>query len=72
MAMVVSQYVHHNGRRLGFFKNFILRKTTANFTEIMHLSMSSRGERGGGDFDKTFMPGGMAFDFMDSPQDADI
>ena len=30
------------------------------------------GRGGGGDFDKTFMPGGMAFDFMDSPQDADI
>ena len=27
---------------------------------------------GGGDFDKAFMPEGVAFDFMDSPQGADI
>ena len=27
---------------------------------------------GGGDFDKAFMPKGVAFDFMDSPQGADI
>ena len=42
----------------------------------MHLSMLSRGEGGGagggGDFDKAFMPEGVAFDFMDSPQGADI
>ena len=41
----------------------------------MHPSMLSRGEEGaggGGDFDKAFMPGGVAFDFMDSPQGADI
>ena len=29
MATVVSQHVRH----LGFFKNYILRKTSANFTE---------------------------------------
>ena len=34
----------------------------------MHLSMLSRGEGG----DKAFMPEGVAFDFMDSPQGADI
>ena len=39
----------------------------------MHLSMLSRREGGGGsggdgDFDKAFMPEGMAFDFKDSPQ----
>ena len=33
-AAVVSQHVRHLGRHLGFFKNFILRKTAANFTEI--------------------------------------
>ena len=39
----------------------------------MHLSMLSRGEGGGGeDFDKAFMPEGVAFDFMDSPQGGDI
>ena len=27
---------------------------------------------GGADFDKAFMPEGVAFDFMDSPQGADI
>ena len=26
----------------------------------------------GGDFDKAFMPEGVAFDFMDSPQGGDI
>ena len=30
------------------------------------------GEGGDGDFDKAFMPEGVAFDFMDSPQGADI
>ena len=30
MTTVISQHVRH----LGFFKNFILRKTAANFTEI--------------------------------------
>ena len=41
----------------------------------MHLSMLSwgGGEGGGdGDFDKAFMPEGVAFDFMDSPLGADI
>ena len=40
----------------------------------MHLSMLFRGEGEGrgGDFDKAFMPEGVAFDFMDSPQGADI
>ena len=39
----------------------------------MHLSMLSGGRGGeGGNFDKAFMPEGMALDFMDSPQDADI
>ena len=30
------------------------------------------GEGGDGDFDKAFMPEGVAFDFMDSPQGEDI
>ena len=30
------------------------------------------GGVGGGDFDKAFMPEGVAFDFMDSTQGADI
>ena len=34
MATVVSQHVRHLGRHYGFFKNFILRKTAANFTEV--------------------------------------
>ena len=34
MATVVSQHVRHLARHLGFFKNFILRKTAANFTQI--------------------------------------
>ena len=32
MATVVSQHARHLGHRLRFFKNFILRKTAANFT----------------------------------------
>ena len=42
---------------------------------LMHLSMLSRGEGGtgeGGDFDKAFTPEGVTFDFMGSPQGADI
>ena len=31
-----------------------------------------RGADGGGDFDKAFIPEGVAFDFMDSPLGADI
>ena len=38
MAAVVSQHARHFGRHLGlllgFFKNLILRKIAANFTEI--------------------------------------
>ena len=34
MVTVVLQHVRHLGRHLGFFKNIILRKTAANFTEI--------------------------------------
>ena len=34
MATVISQHVCHLGHHPGFFKNFILRKTAANFTEI--------------------------------------
>ena len=34
MATVVSIHVRHFGLNLGFFKNFILRKIAANFTEI--------------------------------------
>ena len=34
MATVALQHVRHIGRHLGFFENFILRKTAVNFTEI--------------------------------------
>ena len=34
MAIVVSQHVRHIDRHLGFFENFLLRRTAANFTEI--------------------------------------
>ena len=33
MATVVSEYVCHIGRHLGFSENFILRKIAAIFTE---------------------------------------
>ena len=39
MATVVSQLVRHLGRHLGFFKNSILHKTAANFTEISRKQM---------------------------------
>ena len=39
---------------------------------FMHLSMLSRGKAGDGDFDKAFMSEKVAFDFMDSPQGANI
>ena len=34
MVTVVSQHVRHLGRHLGFFKNFIFSKTSANFLKI--------------------------------------
>ena len=44
MSTTVSQHVHHLGRHIGFFKNFILPKTAANFTEISrkHVFAASR------------------------------
>ena len=36
------------------------------------LSRGGGGAGGAEDFDKAFMPEGVAFDFMDSPQGADI
>ena len=43
MAIVVSQYVRHLGRHLGFFKNFIFRKIATNFTGISrkHVFLAS-------------------------------
>ena len=41
----VSQRVRHLGRHLGFFKNFILRKTIANFTEISSKHMFAASNR---------------------------
>ena len=43
MATVVSQHGRHLSRHLGFFKNFILHKTAANFPEISgkHVSVAS-------------------------------
>ena len=37
--MVVSQHGHYIGHHLGFFKNFILGKTAANFTEISRKNL---------------------------------
>ena len=34
MATVVLQHVRHIGHHLSFFENFLLRKISANFTEI--------------------------------------
>ena len=45
MAAVVSQHVRHLGRHLGFFKNFILRKTAANFTEISRKHVFTASKR---------------------------
>ena len=43
MATIVSQHVHHLVRHLRFFKNFIFRKTAANFTGISrkHVFLAS-------------------------------
>ena len=41
MAMVISQDVGH----LGFFKNFILCKTAANFTEISRKHVFATSNR---------------------------
>ena len=45
MATDISQHVRHIDGHLGFFKNFILRKTAANFTEISrkHVLVASNG-----------------------------
>ena len=46
MATVVSQHVRrHFGRHLGFLKNFILRKTSANFTEISRKHVFAASNR---------------------------
>ena len=39
MAIVVSQNVRNLGRHLGFFKNFILRKIPADFTDISRIEV---------------------------------
>ena len=45
MATVVSQHFLHLGRQLGFFKNFILRKTAINFTENSRRHMFAASTR---------------------------
>ena len=45
MATVFSQHVRHLGRHLGFFKNFILRKTAATFTEISRKHVFAASNR---------------------------
>ena len=45
MATVVSQHVRHLGRRLGFFKTFILPITTANFLEISRKHVFAASNR---------------------------
>ena len=45
MATVISQHVRHLGRHLGFFKNFFLRKTAANFTEISRKHVFAASKR---------------------------
>ena len=45
MATVVSQHVRHLGRHLGFFKNFIFRKTAANFSEISRKHVFAASNR---------------------------
>ena len=45
MATVVSQHVPHPGHHLGFFKNFIFRKTATNFTGISREHVFSVSNR---------------------------
>ena len=59
------------------FYIFAVFSRTKPQLQVMHLSMLSRGKggrggRGGGGVDKAFMPEGVAFDFMDSPQGEDM
>ena len=45
MLTVVSQHVRHFSRHLGFFKNFILRKIAAHFTETSRKHMFPASNR---------------------------
>ena len=46
MATVISQHVRHIGRQyLGFFKNYILHKMAANFTEISRKHVFAASNR---------------------------
>ena len=45
MATVVSQHVRNIGRHLGFFKNFIVRKTAAHSTEISRKHVFAASNR---------------------------
>ena len=45
MATVVSQHVRHFGRHLGFCKNSILLKTSANYTEISRKHLFAASNR---------------------------
>ena len=45
MTTAVSQHVRHIGRHFGNFKNFILRKTAANFTEISRIHVFAASNR---------------------------
>ena len=45
MATVFSQHVRHPGSHFEFFKNFILRKTAANFTEISKKYVFAASDR---------------------------
>ena len=45
MTTVVSQPVRHIGRRLGFFKKFLLRKTAAILTEISREQVFATSNR---------------------------
>ena len=45
MATVLSQHVRHIDCHLGFLKKYILRKTTANFTEISRKHVLAASNR---------------------------
>ena len=45
MPTVDSQHVRHIGRHLGFFKNSILHKIAANFTEISRKHVFAASNR---------------------------
>ena len=68
---VSLQTVSFQGNVLEFSSCESLR-VSRTYNALINVIPGGRGAGGGGGFDKAFMPEGVAFDFMDSTQGADI